>query len=260
MALWTSKIAKIAKASKMSKDLEYFLEMQTSVKSFTVRETQSEIVDIEGTVELYPSMLKDEKLAFKLGRISGDFICFCSQFHPSVLPEEISGNIVFRNSLIGTLRFPYRFKIGDKVFYIHKNKLTHGLVKGITISSNYNELMEIKTDVIYKIGYQGLEFREEEIFISGEEMQELLGVQSRSNALYDKTQSIDTKYPVGYEAWFLYNNRPSHQFISGIEIKIVEGEMLNINTIYKVRIEGVNVDLLETDIYDSKTALLAALW
>ena len=261
MGLWSAGMKKTERdnAVKMSKDLEYFLEMQTAVESFNVREAQSEIVDIEGSVELYPSMLRDGKLAFKIGRVSGDLICHCTQFHPSVLPEETGGNIVFRNNLIGSTSFPYRFYLGNTVHYIHDNRPTHGTVKGISISSHYNEDMMIGTEVTYKIGYQALEFKEQDVFISGKEMQELLDAQSGSNALYDKAHSIVTKYPVGYEAWFFYNNRPSHHFISGIEIKIVEGEVLNVTTAYMVKIDGESVKLLETDIYDSKTALLAAI-
>lgn len=261
MGLWSAGMKKteIDNAVKMSKDLEYFLEMQTAVKSFNVRDAQSAIVDIEGSVELYPSMLRDGKLAFKIGRVSGDFICHCTQFHPSVLPEETGGNIVFRNYLIGNTSFRYRFNLGNTVHYIYKNCPTHGTVKEITISSHYNEDMAIETEVIYKIGYQALEFKEQDVFISGKEMQELLDSQFGSNVPYDNGHSIDTKYPVGYEAWFLYNNRPSHQFISGIEIKIVEGEVLNVTTTYMVKIDGESVKLLETDIYDSKTALLVAI-
>ena len=256
MGLWSNGLER-AQQKNISKDLEYFLEIQTKVKSFSVRNDKSEIVDIEGSVEIYPEMLRDGKLAFKIGKVTGDFICCCQQIDNSVFPEHLEGRIIFRNELLGTTQFKIRFNIGETVYFFDKNRLTHGIVKEINISSCYDKDMKIATVVKYNLGYQGIEKKEDEIFKSPEEMMQRF---EKSDEITSKHfYSVEVKYNLGYKAWFMNNDLPTSQFITVIDISMTDESVISKTVIYSVNMGNEKIALKETDIYDSKIALLAAL-
>lgn len=258
MGLWSKVIEEARQGKNLSSHLEYFLEMQSKVKSFSVRKDQSEILDIDGSVEIYPSMLSKGKLAFNIGKVTGDFISFCPQLDQSVFPEQLEGKIIFRNALLGPIRYKFRFKVGETVLCFNKNIFTHVEVKEINISSFYDEKMRIETSVTYKLGYPAIERKEIEIFQTDEEMKERFE-KSSLNLSSKNPHSVDVKYPIGYNAWFINKDKPTSQFISRIDIKMTDEAVINQVETYFVKIDNEEIALRETDIFDSKNALLEGI-
>lgn len=246
----------------MTREMEYFFEIQSQVKSFSLREDDKSIVDIDGSVEIFPSMLRRGELPFKIGKVTGDFICYCREFKQSIIPEHVSGNIIFKNHLLGENTIRTKFKIGDSVVFLAKDLPRTGSVKEIKINIAYDEAMEIKEDITYVINDNGtFVVNEKNVFSSREEMRARM-LQKYEEIPPKTCFKYNIQYTLGDEVWLVKEDRILNIPIAAVEIRVKESVLdedkhYRVSAIYKVKIDG---ELQPIKIFwDSKRACVEAL-
>lgn len=245
----------------MSREMGYFLDIQSEVKSFTLRENDKNLVDIDGSVEILPSMLKHGELPFKIGKLTGDFIFYCKEFKQSVIPEQVGGNIIFKNRLLGENTIRTKFKIGDSVTFLAKDCPRTGSVKEIIINIAYDEAMEIKEDISYEINRQGtFVVNEKDTYASTAEMRSRMFQKDKeiSKKSYFK---FNIRHTLGDEVWLIKEDKILNLPIVAVEIRVKEPIMddkdYSVSSTYKVKIDG---ELYPIKIFwDSQKACLEAL-
>lgn len=255
----------------ISREIGYFLDIQSEVKSFALREDDKNVVDIDGSVEILPSMLKGGELPFKIGKLTGDFICYCKEFKQSVIPEHVGGNIMFKNRLLGENTIRTKFKIGDSVVFLAKDRPRYGSVKEIIINIAYDEAMEIKEDISYEINIQGkFVVPEKDAFASTEEMRSRM-LQKTNGIPKNSYFKFNIQHTLGDEVWMIWEDKIVNRPIAAIDIKvressieesiiedsIMEDKGYSVFPTYKVKIDG---ELHPIKIFwDSQKACLEAL-
>ena len=86
----------IRKEDDMSKYIGEFLSNQNQVISYDITDDKNWVVNLEGNLHLDQSDLdKNGELFFKIGRLTGNLYFHGTHLHPSVIPTELKGQIIF---------------------------------------------------------------------------------------------------------------------------------------------------------------------
>ena len=248
-----------------------WIKMQSGVKSVSIRKDDEKIVDIEGSVEIYPSMLKDGELPFKIGKLTGDFICYCREFQQSIIPDEIEGKIVFRNQLLGSNTVTTKFGIGDRIYFISENEMESDIIKEIQYRIFYADKMRIEKEGNYMVmRLDDTRIKESDAFSSPEELQNSI---LKGENVKRSGYTHEIKYSVGDEVWFLKSGRIYCDIISEVEIEVKEVEeegqtskeesnckpVSKTSVVYKVDIDENRYDFVESQLFDNRIALANSL-
>lgn len=86
----------IRKEDDKSKYIGEFLSNQNQVVSYEIADDKNWVVNLEGNLHLDQSDLdKNGELFFKIGRLTGNLYFHGTHLHPSVIPSELKGQIIF---------------------------------------------------------------------------------------------------------------------------------------------------------------------
>ena len=106
-------------ARTMEERIDEFFYRQVDVHQYRIRNKEQWVVDVEGSIHLYPSDLNRGELFFKIGNLSGNLYYHCEEIRRTVFPEEFNrgrglvfvvdedvpvkavSNSVYRNSICG---------------------------------------------------------------------------------------------------------------------------------------------------------------
>lgn len=75
-------------------EIKEFLEGRNGIRKYDLVDLKHGIIDIEGDLEISTQDLFNGKIPVKIRRLSGDLIITTNKIHPSVIPDEIGGNII----------------------------------------------------------------------------------------------------------------------------------------------------------------------
>ena len=223
----------------------------------TFTDNRRTTAEVEGTLELRPSDLKNGELPFKIERLSGDLILYCRRFKPSVIPAQLGGDIIFRNRMLGENVVATKFNVGDVICYLDKNKPVHGTVKRVIIRSSYKDDWSVGTSVTYQVGLaESCRVEEPHAFGSIDEMR--ISLLAAGCAPAPAGLVFSTKYAPGDEVWLVDEGKTQQKTVWGMKIEVDDGESRNNRVLYSVT-PGVEPSLEEMWLHDSLQALVANL-
>ena len=254
--------------------VEEFLAKQPNKVPYEIRNKDDKewVVDFDGSIEIRDSDLENGNLLFKIGRLTGDLICYCRHIKPSLIPEELGGEIIFKHHLLGDRTKKTRFKINDKVWFLSKNEPTNKKVKQIIITSSYTDDLTIADNIQYVFGIQYVAgdyveetVNESETFASAEELKERLSNPHGSCCHQPDRLIKTTSYAVGDEVWFMKDNQPMRKTIQGVEIIVKNitdsdgSEVVHTDEKFIVKEGDESLVLTPAQIYDTRSALVDGL-
>ena len=92
MGLWSRGI----KRSEIGNIKDFFNYQDNSLK-YEIIDEEKEIVDIVGNVVIRQDDIRDGELRIKIRNLDGDLILSVSEIRPSVIPEAMTGKIIFNS-------------------------------------------------------------------------------------------------------------------------------------------------------------------
>lgn len=92
MGLWSRGI----KRSEIG-NIEDFFNYQNNSLKYEIIDEEKEIVDIVGNVVIREDDIRDGELRIKIRNLDGDLILSVSEIRTSVIPEEMTGKIIFNS-------------------------------------------------------------------------------------------------------------------------------------------------------------------
>ena len=100
MGLWIKSMLRstngsVRKEDDRTKMIDEFFVNQKDVVRYEIVDPNEWLVDVEGSVYLHDDDLTNGELFFKIGKLTGNLYCYCRHFKQSVIPDELSGEIVF---------------------------------------------------------------------------------------------------------------------------------------------------------------------
>ena len=100
MVLWSkgvdrSKTGEIHKEDDLKNMIDEFFSNQEEKVPYEIVDDQNWIVDIDGNLHLNQSDLDEGKLFFKIGKLSGNLYFHGKHMSPSVIPDQMDGDIIF---------------------------------------------------------------------------------------------------------------------------------------------------------------------
>lgn len=221
-----------------------FIENQPNEVKYTAIDEEHNIFDITGNVEIKQSDLKNGELKFKINKLDGDLILFCREFKPSIIPAEITGEILFRNPRLGNYTKTTRYKIGDAVYYIKNNKIKHGRIFKILLSSFINDKGDIEENLSYFVGKEESTLNESDIFTSIENVKKHLEGNKDIPVSGKSGEKYTCRYAEGDKVWIMENNMPYLTEICRVtiiwhsnlyDVSSDENETMNIKIEYSVK-------------------------
>ena len=98
MSLWSKGLERAQSSELRLEDnkiieIKEFLEGRNGIRKYDIVDLKHGIIDIEGDLEITTQDLFNDKIPVKIRKLSGDLILTANKIHPSVIPEEIGGNI-----------------------------------------------------------------------------------------------------------------------------------------------------------------------
>ena len=100
MGLWSkgvdrSETGEIRKEDDLKNMIDEFFSNQEEKVPYEIVDDKNWIVDIDGNLHLNQSDLDEGKLFFKIGKLSGNLYFHGKHMSPSVIPDQMEGDIIF---------------------------------------------------------------------------------------------------------------------------------------------------------------------
>lgn len=100
MSIWSKGVDrslsdKNRKENDLTNPIKEFFNNQNDEISYEIIDDKNWIVNVDGNLHLNQSDLDEGKLFFKIGKLTGNLYFYGKHMSPSVIPEEMSGEIIF---------------------------------------------------------------------------------------------------------------------------------------------------------------------
>ena len=100
MSIWSKGVDrslsdKNRKENDLTNPIKEFFNNQNDEISYEIIDNKNWIVNVNGNLHINQSNLDDGKLFFKIGKLTGNLYFYGKHMSPSVIPDEMSGEIIF---------------------------------------------------------------------------------------------------------------------------------------------------------------------
>lgn len=149
MSIWSKGVDrslsdKNRKENDLTNPIKEFFNNQNYEISYEIVDDKNWVVNVDGNLYLNQSDLDEGKLFFKIGKLTGNLYFYGKHMSPSVIPDEMSGEIIFvpdEETLAKT-----RGKKGNN----ENDELDMGLLRAKpTKAQLYKKLEEIMSEAVY---------------------------------------------------------------------------------------------------------------